>query len=388
MKSKLSYLEGMRALMVLNVILCHFVCVYYPEMYFTAYKGPLSCFATTPLSALVNGNIAVVFFFVLTGFLVGRSTFLKEVDIKLIRTKSVNRYLRLLPVVVIVTAFTFVTMKLGLQYHLAITNENVNMNFLYTYCNFEASLGSLISNSLFWPFVDYSAYVGPFWTISYELWGYIIVLLTAYVLKDSRYRRIIYFIIMVVMVVCLDAYYSIFVLGLFVADLAFNKNPTICDKFYKKIITNKVFLAISFCASVYFACCPMYEDSVLYSFWYKLPILNHILLRGFGMALFVWVSANSTLIQKILSVKPLVRLGEVSFETYALHWPLMLSCEAGLFLLFSKSLSYNIAVILSFVITLIIIYVTSILLHMGIKRINKIIDMFQRKFTKNTSTSL
>ena len=32
---KLTHLEGMRALMALNVLLCHFACVYYPQMYFT-----------------------------------------------------------------------------------------------------------------------------------------------------------------------------------------------------------------------------------------------------------------------------------------------------------------------------------------------------------------
>ena len=34
MKKNLLYLDGMRALMAINVILCHFVCVYFPEMYF------------------------------------------------------------------------------------------------------------------------------------------------------------------------------------------------------------------------------------------------------------------------------------------------------------------------------------------------------------------
>ena len=80
--SKLYYLDGMRGLMAINVILCHFVCVYFPQMYFQNFAQEssdfLSLFATTPLSATVNGNIAVMYFMALTGFLVGMSTFTKK----------------------------------------------------------------------------------------------------------------------------------------------------------------------------------------------------------------------------------------------------------------------------------------------------------------------
>jgi len=77
---KLAYLEGIRGLMAFNVVLCHFICIYYPQMYFPDFegvsKGFLCYFSTTPLSILINGNIAVQYFFVLTGFLVGK-TFLQ-----------------------------------------------------------------------------------------------------------------------------------------------------------------------------------------------------------------------------------------------------------------------------------------------------------------------
>ncbi len=78
-QDRLEYLDGIRSLMAINVVLCHFVEVYYPQMYYQAYAesmgGVLSWFASTPLSVLVNGNVAVQYFFVLTGFLVARSVF-------------------------------------------------------------------------------------------------------------------------------------------------------------------------------------------------------------------------------------------------------------------------------------------------------------------------
>ncbi len=386
---KLTHLEGMRGLMAVNVILCHFVCVYYPQMYFSGYEdSSLSCFYSTPLSALVNGNIAVVFFFALTGFLVGMSVFIKNTDASMILQKSKNRYTRLLPVIIIATLFTVLTMIFGLQYHLQISNPRVNMKFLSEYCNFEPSLKSLIANIFFLPFVDYSAYIGPFWTIKYEFWGYIIILIAAIALKDSKWRRLIYLAIMLVMSICLDSYYMIFIMGLLVADLQFNKTSTVLSKIYQKLILNKVFIVLCFFVSAYFACCPMHENSPIYSFWFKLPLIDDILLRGFGMSLFIFTSLNLRIIQKILSVKPLVFLGKCSFETYALHWPIMLSLEAGLFLIFEKQMNYDYAALLSFAITIPVIYLSSISLNFFVNKTTKLINKYICKESlSNTSGS-
>ena len=384
-KGKLSYLEGMRALMALNVILCHFVCVYYPQMYFTGeqYSGALTMFATTPLSALVNGNIAVVFFFALTGFLVGRSVFLKGDGFRVLPGKSINRYLRLLPTVAVATIFTFLAMKLGLMNHLKLTNENINTGFLSGYCNFDPTIGNLLLNMFVAPFVRKSQYIGPFWTIKYEFFGYILVLAVAILLRKSKWRRFGYLLVTALLgVIRGDAYFPIFIFGLIVADLEFNENPTVCGKLYSKLLTNKVFITVCFFAATYFACCPIYGNSPLYAFLLKIPMLGSTLLRGFGMALFIWVSLKSRIIQKILSWKPLVFLGEMSFETYAIHWPLMLTCEAGLFLVFEKYLPYHTAALAAFAITLVVIYTCSYLFSLLTKQINRGICALQNKLFK------
>lgn len=384
---KLFHLEGMRALMALNVILCHFVCVYYPEMYFVGeeFTGPLSFFATTPFSALVNGNIAVVFFFALTGFLVGRSVFLKNDGIKALPGKVVNRYLRLLPTVAIATLLTFLTMKLGLQNHLKITNENVHTSFLSSYCNFDATAVNLLGNIFFEPFIRTSTYVGPFWTIKYEFWGYIFVFAMASLLKKSKWRRLLYVMIAAALTaVSKDSYFCVFAFGLFVADIEFNEIPTLCGKLYRRLLTRKAFVVACFFAAAYFACCPMYRTARLYSFWYKIPMLTPTLFRGMGMALFIWVSLKSRCIQKVLSCKPLVFLGEMSFETYAIHWPLMLTCEAGLFLVLEKHLQYNAAALLAFAITLIAIYICSYAFRLITKQSDKGITALQKRLFKKT----
>lgn len=95
----------------------------YYQKFADSIGGTLSLFSKTPLSVMVNGNVAVVYFFVLTGFLVEKSNYKRKSDITQIVKKSLVRYIRLLPVVLVATVFTYLSMKFGLQYHIRIADE-------------------------------------------------------------------------------------------------------------------------------------------------------------------------------------------------------------------------------------------------------------------------
>lgn len=390
---KLVHLEGMRALMALNVILCHFVCVYYPQMYFeNAAKeasGFLSLFATTPLSALVNGNIAVMYFMVLTGFLVGMSTFTKDVHgVRLFVKKSANRYTRLLPVIVVATLVTYVMMKLNLLKHLSITDSMVNTKFLQGYCNFEPNIKSLVLNIFVKPFLRESDYVGPFWTIKFEFLGYILTLLLAMTFKNKPYRRLVYIGVAAFIVVLTamnfpfaNMHAIIFVMGLYVADLKYNTNPTLFSKYNTGFSKTKLCLVLCYVVGIYFSCCTMFSTP-LYSWWYAIPVIHKSLLRGLGMAILIFAFTNTPVIQKVLSWKPLLKLGEASFEIYALHWPLMLSLEAALFMAFRRSMSYNASAVLALVITIPVIFGASFLVHYLIDQYNKLLKKVKLRKSK------
>ena len=373
-KEKLHYLEGLRGIMAMNVILCHFICVYYPIMYFQNYSQEnnsyLNIFTNTPLSVLVNGNVAVVFFFVLTGFLVGMSCFQKDISIKKIGNKVVNRYLRLLCVIFFATIFTFSLMKLGLMFHLQIDDSNVNLSFLEEYCNFSPTIVNLIVNIFYKPFISGSDFIGPFWTIKYEFFGYIFIFIISVLLKKIKWRRVFY-IIVVLLFMFYDFNYAPFVLGLIVADLQFNNTPTLFNKYYDAILDKKWFILSCFIIGIYFACIPLY-NSRFYPIISRYTFVSTFV-RGAGIALIILVLNHSKKLIKILELKPLVFLGKISFETYALHWPVMLSLGSSLFILIRSKSSYNVATLLSFIITVIVIYIASILLNILVNQTNKLL---------------
>lgn len=382
--NKMHYLDGMRGLMAINVILCHFVCVYYPQMYFrnnaVQDSGFLSLFATTPLSATVNGNIAVMYFMALTGFLVGMSTFTKKSQgIGLFVKKSISRYTRLLPIIFVSTLVTHIMMVFNLQKHLLITDGLVNTAFLQDYGNFSPDFKSLVINIFIKPFVSGSDYIGPFWTIKYEFFGYILTMFLAMVLKDKPYRRILYVAVSMLILMMdvfklrfVDMHYVVFIMGLFVADLKFNSNPTVLSKYYAEFLSSKLCLILCYVIGIYFSCCTMFRTP-MYSWWFAIPAVNKSLLRGLGIAILIFAFTQTQTVQKILSWKPLLVLGDCSFETYAIHWPLMLSLEAYLFIVFREKLSYNVSALLSFVITLLAIYLVSFLIHFLVEKYNKML---------------
>ncbi len=133
-----------------------------------------------------------------------------------------------------------------------------------------------------------------------------------------------------------------------------------------------------FLVGIYFSCCTMF-DTPLYSWWYAIPVVHKSLLRGLGMAILIFAFTNTPAIQRILSWKPLLKLGEASFEIYALHWPLMLSMEAALFMAFRKTMPYQASAVLALVVTLPVIFAASFLVHYLIGRYNKLLASIRKK---------
>ena len=374
-EKRIQYFEGLRAIMSFMVVLSHFLCVYYPVVryadYEAVYGASLKIFAETPLFILLNGDIALPFFFAATGFMVGRSIFRKDpgtVSADTVYRKLVARYLRFLPVIALTTIFTYLTMILGLQQHLKITNPGANLKQLALYCNFTPKLPSLIHNIFLKPFVDSSDYVGPFWTIRYELWNYVVAMLAALVLGRSPWRRLWYVVTILLISDQLPIYYAMGIMGLFLADLQYNCRQTVLSKYYESLLCKKWLHVICLVLSLYLSAVPNDADSVFYAFWYKLPLMSDDMLRGIGISLFLFALLRMPALQKLLSWKPLVALGSISFEVYAIHWPVMMVMEAGLFRIFERSMSYHGAAFSAFFLTLPVAYGVAYLMSAGIKK--------------------
>lgn len=350
-RKRIDYLDGLRGIMSINVVICHFIDAFYPQMYKSVLDKSdfLTYFGATPLNVFVNGNIAVMYFFMLTGFLVMRSAIKYDYSFTIVRDKIANRYLKYIPIVSAATLLTFITMKTGLQCHLDILDKVAAPDFLGQYCNFDPSIKSVITTSLYWTFKAGNDFILPFWTVKYDLIGYAVILIMALLLKKTKCRRLV----LLGSLVVLSTNYTAFILGALLADICFSEEETLLSKHYSKIIKNKVFLALCFVAGLYFACCPM-KFSSIYSIFEKIDfkLVTPGVFRAVGITMLTYVIINCGLMQRFLENRVFMFLGKISFSTYALHWPLMLTVTCGLFKTFIERMSYNKAAVLSFAITL------------------------------------
>lgn len=359
MNDRIKALDGMRGLMAVNVVLCHFVCVFYPHLYQTTWAiqyGGSTAISSGPLNVLINGDVAVRYFFVLSGFLSAMSVLKKE---KFNLAQSMlNRYLRFLPIVFVATLFTVVLMATNTLFHESVSLIANNPDFLADYYTFDLNIGVVINNLFVKTFTRGNDFVRPFWTLKYEFWGSLIVMATTYLFLHKKWRRIGYVGMAVLVCYILDGNYFGFFAGALLADLFYNANEsTYISGCYSRIINHKVVLSICFLVGTILACVPM-EFGQFYSFMNYFPI-GSALYRTVGISLIMWCILNTQKIQRILENRVLLFVGKLSFSIYAFHWPILCSVQMGLFLLFYEVIGYDFSAIASFVLASVVIFCVS-----------------------------
>lgn len=387
-KTKLAFLDGIRGLMAISVILHHFIQVFYPQLAFYAKAveigGPFAWLSTSPLSVFINGNTPVQYFFVLTGFLVCRSVILgRELKLFDLAEKCVNRYLRLLPIVAAAISFSCICMLLKLQYHLIIGEETMNPLLLDGLCNFTPQLKYFLKDIFYTSYLSGSTYVSPFWAVPYEFWGYIISLFVCRLLKGKRFRRLGYVAVAILLNRFLNPNYVAFMLGALTADILLldGEDSTPFSRFYIRAINSKLGIVIITVLGILPFCCPRTIDPN--SAWAVFSCVSTNVYRALGVAMLLHGLLRAPSVQGFFEKKLFLGIGEMSFAIYGFHWPIMLVVTMRLFALLLKPLGYDGAALLSFGLTLPFIFAVSYGAHLLLEKnrdysVKGILRLFKR----------
>lgn len=390
---RLSYLDAIRGIMAIVVVLNHNIVLFFTEMYwYVSDKETVfsKVWRESPLHILTDGNIAVQYFYVLSGFLVALAIFnnSKIYNIKskfmYLLTKIKNRYFRFLPMVFIAIMFAFILLSLGCMQNVNLANDLLGNKYpMNSYYNYEPNFFNAIYQIFIEVFISDSIINpldGPFWTIHWEFIGTIITLIVCLIGKSRPFRRLLYILVSF----CLFRYWYpciAFMMGAFVADLYYYKddNTTWLSKFYSKIIVSRWFIFIALIIGLYFSLITDKGENIYFWFNYLPKQLQLApLFRAIGITILMYVLLYSPKIQKKLQKKPLLWLGSISFPVYALHFPLQCSVECGLFYLFygTWKFSYVLSWFISFIVSMVVIIVSAYYVNL---LINRVINPFLRK---------
>ncbi len=300
------YLDGLRGICCLLVVIDHCIVTFKPDLRWTGLDGIGGLIRRivqlSPLNIMYNGSVSVYIFFILSGYVLSIKYF-KHKDSKIILDGVIKRIPRLM---------------------LPVLASMLFMYFVYSLSNIFLSSGHSVSA---WQYLYESLVLVPFthdpltnyplWTISYELFGSLIVFCTLSLFGSFRYRMFAYLVIFLYFYVNVQ-YYYLFVFGLFLCDLHSNG-------MLKLGVKTRILM---FILGLFLTTTPMPRDGVenyagMFSYLKALSSLDYLqVYRTLAMTgtMMLFTSLLGTRTAEItLSSKPLKFLGSISFPLYLTH---------------------------------------------------------------------
>lgn len=285
---RFEYLDSVRGIACMIVVLLHCLNFLSPVSYLGKYSEKTLIIEHIlnypPFSFLIAGSSAVCLFFILSGFVLSYK-FIGNSDcrIKVIEA-IIKRPIRLFGVVI------FNLLICALPNNRLIENWDL-----------------ILYKSIYSP-VQINP---PLWTIGIELWGSFLVFgLCFLMIKMKKIYRI--FLLSALFFIVIDSYYCAFVFGIIIADLHKNWNMKWFVN-HKNIISWILFIPAVICFSYQVYLLPEYQHWNNFSFIKTgFPMIGAILL-------FIFVLCNDR-VKNILTFKPLIFIGKISYSIYIMHW--------------------------------------------------------------------
>lgn len=339
------YIDGLRGLAALVVVISHFCCAFYPATDTLQLKdmreSPLEAvISQTPINLLYNGNFAVCIFFVISGYVLSASFFSsKNKDV--VYSSAYRRYLRLM-IPVLVTSFfyyLFLSQHWFVSKHIPVIS---NSPWLQKMWNTEPGFFHFIKSTLYDLIVHRDIeppYNPALWSIGIELKGSYLVYGFLLLMGKHRFRWLGY---IVLIVLTLKSYYFLFITGMFLSDL-FHQGKLDKPTTWQLILL----LAIGCYLGSY-----KYTDTT--PLWNVLDrIKSMVKPQAVGAVCLFYVCLQSRLAFALLSTRLASFLGQISYSLYLMHLLVIGSVSGIIFNLFWQwQLNYTLATLITFMVTI------------------------------------
>jgi peptidoglycan/LPS O-acetylase OafA/YrhL len=339
--NKLKYLEGLRGIAALVVVLSHFKNVCFlpqQELLYSSINGLgipwiAKAFTTNFLNKLVDGELAVWIFWVLSAYVISIPFCKKNQGFsrKLMASFS-KRYFRLLIPVLASVIIAYLLLQFGLMYHLRLARlpgmeyaqEALNSFFPFN-ANFSRALWSAFYETFF-AFQLSSSYNPVLWTIQYEFLGSLFTFGMIGVLRHFPTRFILKIIIFLLLFKLQLLWLCAFVVGHILCDYDYSEEDSRWVKSTKRIEEN----IHSFKIPVFLLSLAIISlgENVMDFF----SISFHAQKLALSVAIVYFCLRNKYYIKFFASKIP-VWLGKISFGLYLIHLPLICSLTSYLILI-------------------------------------------------------
>lgn len=192
--NRLIFIDGIRGLLALIVFFHHFVLMFLPAYYFgaaninSAFSSDFSVFkviAYTPLNLPINGNFAVMFFFTLSGYILGAKHLIVNSEITLAQD-IFKRYFRLVIPILFSCLLIYTFHKFSLFTSHPALKTQMNSDWLSGLFVVDFSLYKTIKYSITEAiFERNTSYNSVLWTMQFEFYGSLVVFF--YIIRNKLF---------------------------------------------------------------------------------------------------------------------------------------------------------------------------------------------------------
>lgn len=288
------YLDGIRGVAALSVALFHFFRSF--DNPFISYENSIN---HTLISAIWNGHFAVALFFVLSGYIFFKKFYLSS--FKKGAIAFAKRFLRLSIPIMCVCFAAYLTHKHNFFYN-AEAAALSNSDWLAHWYKFQPDIKLAIIESIWTDFVSFDptyTYNSNLWTISYELFAVIVVIFFAVGCKLTSFNyRVVA--LLALLTLSYNTHYFEFILG---ATLALTLSKQVSLSFFTALAL--LVLSLSMASLALPQSFVPFSSNIFY------PISAFLLLASATM--------NKT-IANVFSNKIFIKLGDISFGLYLIHF--------------------------------------------------------------------
>lgn len=304
-KNRIDYLDSLRGLASVSVVVSHFVLAYRLDLQFKLLNY-------SPLHFFYDGFAAVTFFFVLSGYVLTLS--LKNRDQISLNSFYLKRIFRIMPAYIVVLLISL----LLYYYYVHINTIPETSNWIDSFWNKPLDLKNFVKQLFFIiPNVDNAELVFQNWSLNVEMKFSFIIPFLIFIYKKSNFFFFFIFNLVLFLFFNLPIYLIHFSLGITLAmnqDIIVEKF-TIIKKKYKVILILSILFMYTYRYTL-----PMYYYYIQRRHSLILNNENLIwLITGFGSFLILLYCFTSIRLQKVLNLIFFKFIGKISYAIYLTH---------------------------------------------------------------------
>jgi peptidoglycan/LPS O-acetylase OafA/YrhL len=332
---KLLYLESIRGLGALSVVVYHGLEFFFPAVtdqdpaVMRVQPLAVRAVAYTPLRIIFAGPAAVSVFFVLSGFVLSYSFFIKERYTVLV-SAAIRRYFRLSIPILGSTLLAYSLLALGLSYNQRVVSSLPASSVVGVSYDFTPSFLRAVGEGLSSVFARRPlelSYDRPLWTMKIEFAGSFLVYLFLALFGLRRWRPMAYGLTAGLLLFAREYIYLDFLAGIALCDFYTH----VLTKTARSLPWSRSLAWTAFVLGIYFCS----YSGALFPMYRWLGVGTPLCWNSVGAVLIILAAVLSPRVRAALSVPAISFLGKISFPLYLVHWPILCSLSCGVFFMLS-----------------------------------------------------